>query len=543
MGTLLKGVQSVLIALGIIAVIGTGVVVYYNTVKPPEDETAAIETQSGTETETAAETDSSDAAGTGNETETDGVTDPTMVPVSNGGTASDTFTPENGHEHTYTSTVLRPASCTEQGEVKYECYCGDFYVDSLPALEHNKGEWITVRSATTTQTGLRQKSCTLCGRSLEEETIPMLTASSDASNKDSKKKDTDDDHRHTYTYEITSEASCTEKGEKTYTCTICGSTFKTSIPATNHPSRRTVRSDGNCANDGTIETVCNLCDAVISSESLHYDHQWSSWSTTTEPTTTAAGVRTRTCKKCGEQQTRSIAKLPGGSNSGSNSGGSNSGNNSGGSNSGNNSGGSNSGNNSGTSHTHSYNSVVTVQPTCTEPGTTTSTCSCGDTRTEAKPEALGHKPKGEWVTTKPATTTEEGEQVQYCARCGEIALTQKLSKLPEVHTHTWDDSRGIILRKPTCTETGSRRRTCTTCGYWKLSTIDALGHTYYWRTETEATNTTPGLKVEECSVCGTKSGRTEEIPATGGGTTPAPTPPGTGGTTPAPTPPGTGGTP
>ena len=53
MGTLLKGVQSVLIALGIIAVIGTGVVVYYNTVKPPEDETAAIEeTQSVTETET-----------------------------------------------------------------------------------------------------------------------------------------------------------------------------------------------------------------------------------------------------------------------------------------------------------------------------------------------------------------------------------------------------------------------------------------------------------------------------------------------------------
>ena len=109
MGTLLKGVQSVLIALGIIAVIGTGVVVYYNTVKPPEDETAAIETQSGTETETAAETDSSDAAGTGNETETDGVTDPTMVPVSNGGTASDTFTPENGHEHTYTNTNVTAA--------------------------------------------------------------------------------------------------------------------------------------------------------------------------------------------------------------------------------------------------------------------------------------------------------------------------------------------------------------------------------------------------------------------------------------------------
>ncbi len=480
MGALLKGIQSVLIALGIIAVIGTGVIVYYNTVAPADEETVSAETQPGTDTETEAPSESAEDVIPETEPEGEDITEPTNIPLSGNGTASSVFSAENGHEHTYTSTVLRPATCTEQGEARYECYCGDFYVDAIPALEHTKGEWITVRSATTTQTGLRQKSCTLCGRTLEEETIPMLTpAASTDSDSSKKKKDSDSDHRHTYTYEITSEASCTEKGEKTYTCTICGSTFKTSIPATNHPSRKTVRKEGTCANDGTIEVVCNLCDAVISSETLHYEHRWGSWTTTTAPTTTAAGVRTRTCKDCGEQQTRSIAKLSGSSSSSNNSSSSSSSNNSSNNNS---SSGSNNGsttNKPSTPHTHTYTSSVTKQPTCEEAGVTTFTCTEGDnTYTEAKPEALGHKASGNWITTKPATTTEEGERVQYCSRCGKVALTEKIVKQPEVHTHTWDSNNGVIIRKPTCTTTGTRKYTCTSCGYFKTNVIDALGHDY-----------------------------------------------------------------
>ena len=80
MGALLKGVQSVLIALGIIAVIGTGVIVYYNTVKPPEEETAAaIETETESETEQNNDTQPAD---TGGETESSDITDPTSIPVS-----------------------------------------------------------------------------------------------------------------------------------------------------------------------------------------------------------------------------------------------------------------------------------------------------------------------------------------------------------------------------------------------------------------------------------------------------------------------------
>lgn len=462
MGVILKGIQSVLIALGIIAVVGTGIILYYNAVKPDDEETAAIETQAESE----AETEKAEIETEPEETESE--TDGSDVSLT-GDTASSVFSTENGHEHTYTSTVLKPATCTETGQVEYRCYCGYYYVDSIKALDHTPGEWITVRSATTTQTGLRQKSCKVCGRVLQEESIPMLKApETTTTSTSSTKNDKTSNHTHSYTYEITEEATCTEKGEKTYTCTICGNTFKTDIPATNHPSRRTVRTEGNCANYGTIETICNICDAVISSETLYYDHQWSSWQTTTEPTTTSEGVRTRTCKKCGEQETKTIAKLP--SSSGTNN---SSTNNSSTNNSGtNNSGTNNSGTNTGTTHKHTYTSSVTTPPTCTEPGITTYICTAGDhTYTEEAPEALGHR-AGNWQTIKAATTTEEGQRVKYCTRCGEIVETETLAKIAEVHTHIYSS---VVIKQPTCISTGTKKNICS-CGYYYTSTIAKTPH-------------------------------------------------------------------
>lgn len=520
MGAILKGIQSVLIALGIIAVIGTGVILYYNMVKPEEEQTASAEAQVPTEpgmetADNAAETEET-------ETETAETEESAADPgLSSGDASASGISPESGHEHTYTDTVLRPATCTQTGEMKHTCYCGDSYVDAIPVLEHTPGQWITVRSATATQTGLRQKSCTTCGRVIEEETLPMLaapvTTSTDTDkNKEKDDKDSTDNHRHTYTYEISEEASCTEKGEKTYTCTVCGSTFETSIPATNHPSRKTVRTEGTCANPGKIEVICNICDAVISSETLSYDHDWSSWSTTTAPTATAEGVRTRTCRKCGEQQTKSISKLSGGSNGGSNSGsngGSNSGSN-GGSNGGNN--GSNGGNNGSNdpSHKHTYTSSVTTAATCTEAGVTTYKCSCGDTYTEAVPEALGHKPTGIWVVTKKATTAEDGERVQYCSRCNEVVTRESIPKQQETHTHIYTDS---VTRAATCTASGTKKHSCA-CGYYYTSSLRALGHKAGGWEEGSA----EGTEVRKCTRCGQiMETRTVETPPV---TPPAPAP-------------------
>ena len=67
---------------------------------------------------------------------------------------------------------------------------------------------------------------------------------------------------------------------------------------------------------------------------------------------------------------------------------------------------------------HEWNDgEVTTEPTCTEAGEKTFTCSkCGETKTEPV-DALGHD-WGEWEVTKEATETEDGEQKHVCNRCG-----------------------------------------------------------------------------------------------------------------------------
>lgn len=456
MGTILRGLQSVLIALGIIAIVSTGVILYYNTVKPDEEETVAA-----AETETAdSEILSNEQTETENDTETEAETEAQTGETETADNAAGSqISYIEGHEHTYKSSVIKPSTCTEPGEVKYTCYCGDTYVDAIKVKDHTPGQWITVRAATDSQTGLRQKSCTVCGKVLEEETVPMLSSSSAAGKNDK----TSANHVHSYTYEITSEASCTESGVKTYTCTTCGSTFETKIPATNHPSRKTVRKEGTCGNPGTIETVCNLCDAVISSESIYYEHDWGKWEVTTAATSASKGVKQRTCKDCGKVETKSTnatAVTYTGSTNGSASGsGSSNGSSGGGS----------------TTCNHNYTARITVSATCTSAGTTINTCTlCGATTTEAAPAALGHL-FSDWRITKPATPSEEGERQHACTRCG-LTETESIAKTTEAHKHTWADP--VILKKATCERTGTKQYSCTTCSYFYTASIPATGHSY-----------------------------------------------------------------
>ena len=83
---------------------------------------------------------------------------------------------------------------------------------------------------------------------------------------------------------------------------------------------------------------------------------------------------------------------------------------------------------------HIYTSVVT-EPTCTESGYTTHTCSyCGDSYVDSYVDATGHI-FGEWVETKePPSCTERGEESRSCV-CGETE-TRKTHTLE----HEYDDN-------------------------------------------------------------------------------------------------------
>ena len=77
---------------------------------------------------------------------------------------------------------------------------------------------------------------------------------------------------------------------------------------------------------------------------------------------------------------------------------------------------------------HNYEAVVTA-PTCTEDGFTTHTCSvCGDSYVDTEVDALGHK-WGDWKETKAPTTSAKGESTRTCEICG-ATETKEIPKLP-----------------------------------------------------------------------------------------------------------------
>ena len=149
---------------------------------------------------------------------------------------------------------------------------------------------------------------------------------------------------------------------------------------------------------------------------------------------------------------------------------------------------------------HSWNDgAVTQQPTCTEAGVKTFTCTkCDATKTEdISPK--GHTP--ETIPAKAATCTETGlTEGSKCSTCGIVLTAQTATDAlghlwdtddcaAEAHCtragctatraageHIWNDT---VTKQPTCTETGLKDRKCTSCGTTETNIeIPALGHAW-----------------------------------------------------------------
>ena len=99
--------------------------------------------------------------------------------------------------------------------------------------------------------------------------------------------------------EVTTSATCTTDGEKTYTCTACSATKKDTIPATGHAWDTEWSKD----NDHHWHK-CKNCNAI--DESTKAPHSWDNVEVTTSATCTTAGERTFTCTACSATKTERI---------------------------------------------------------------------------------------------------------------------------------------------------------------------------------------------------------------------------------------------
>lgn len=101
-----------------------------------------------------------------------------------GGSGSFSSKPSSGsssstpsHSHSYSSKTVK-ATCTSGGYTVHTCSCGASYTDSYTdATGHRWSDWKTVKKATTSSEGKKQRTCSSCGKT-ESKTIAKVQGSS-----------------------------------------------------------------------------------------------------------------------------------------------------------------------------------------------------------------------------------------------------------------------------------------------------------------------------------------------------------------------------
>ena len=373
---------------------------------------------------------------------------------------------------------------------------------------------------------------------------------------------------HWDTGKVTKKPTCTEPGEKTFTCSICRQTTKKeSVPATGHnyASAWTTDIAATCEKTGTESRHCQNenCTATTEQRSIAalghnwkdngdetaictrngckatHTHAWDSGTITTEPTCTAQGERTYHCTYeengiCTATKTEAVKKLghryiltkrdkPTCESDGILYGkcsrcsktitqqdtknpalGHDWKDNGDGT-------ATCSREGCGKNHTHDLDSgTTTVEPTCTATGEKEYCCTyinCPYKKTETL-KATNHKNK-ETKNYKKPTCQEEGYTGDvYCTDCG-IKLSS--GKSTKKYDHDWDG--GKVTKEATCKEEGTKTYTCENCGETETFSIEKTEHNYIKEQHKNATCTENGYSISVCQTCNDK--KKEEIVAKG----------------------------
>ena len=118
-------------------------------------------------------------------------------------------------------------------------------------------------------------------------------------------------HEHSWDAgKVTTEATCTTDGVKTYTCSVCKTTKTETIKATGHKETEIRNAvEATCQQEGyTGDKVCKTCGTVLEKGTtiVKKNHTWDAGKVTTEATCTTDGVKTYTCSVCKTTKTETI---------------------------------------------------------------------------------------------------------------------------------------------------------------------------------------------------------------------------------------------
>ena len=120
----------------------------------------------------------------------------------------------------------------------------------------------------------------------------------------------DDEHTHSFSaWTVTKEATCTEEGEETRSCS-CGETQTRKTEKKAHELNH-VENKSTCKIKGVSYDICADCGETFNYAVLPLtSHTFGEWKVTKEATVFETGEKVRTCSVCGFEESEKIEKLP-----------------------------------------------------------------------------------------------------------------------------------------------------------------------------------------------------------------------------------------
>ena len=301
-------------------------------------------------------------------------------------------------------TVTTPATCEASGVKTYKCLndgCTETKTEEIAALGHNYDDGVVTKAATCTEDGVKTFTCQNDKSHTYTEVIPATG------------HDYDDGV-------VTTKPTYTENGVKTFTCHNCGDTYTESIPALGYTYNETVVAP-TCTEDGYTMHECvedatkSFKDNIVPALGHEYKE------VTTPATCKDAGSVDKVCERCNDKQ--HVRDIP-------------------------------------VNEEHQWDDgVITKEPTATEPGIKTYTCTvCNKTKTESIAKGHGHESTGLGEIVKEPSCETEGERWMYCTNDG--CDSKILVPMPAIGSHDWDFEHTECLKKATCTEPGTMLMHC-----------------------------------------------------------------------------------
>ena len=301
-------------------------------------------------------------------------------------------------------TVTTPATCEASGVKTYKCLndgCTETKTEEIAALGHNYDDGVVTKAATCTEDGVKTFTCQNDKSHTYTEVIPATG------------HDYDDGV-------VTTKPTYTENGVKTFTCHNCGDTYTESIPALGYTYNETVVAP-TCTEDGYTMHECvedatkSFKDNIVPALGHEYKE------VTTPATCKDAGSVDKVCERCNDKQ--HVRDIP-------------------------------------VNEEHQWDEgVITKEPTATEPGIKTYTCTvCNKTKTESIATVHVHEYTGLGEIVKEPSCETEGERWMYCTNDG--CDSKILAPMPAIGSHDWDFEHTECLKKATCTEPGTMLMHC-----------------------------------------------------------------------------------